>query len=204
VTIAQEEPPGDAAPQLAAIYDQLNCVCGTCDLTLAACSDETAQSMKAEVAAALRDQKSEKEIIDQMVERYGRKVLRTAGPSAQQAAPEKSTPPSGAEELPAFAYNSAQALEGYRIATQIPEVLEEMPCYCGCGKQLKHRYLKDCFLKEGGSGFDDHGSGCNLCDSEAIDVKKWRDEKIPLKEIRAKIDEKYRKYGVPTPTPPIG
>jgi hypothetical protein len=107
-----------------------------------------------------------------------------------------------AEELPSFAYNSAKTLEGYRIATQIPHVLEAVPCYCGCGTQSGHRHLKDCFIKPDGS-FDDHGSGCVLCDREAIDVKNWLDQNVPIKEIRARIDEKYKKYGPATKTPPI-
>lgn len=107
-----------------------------------------------------------------------------------------------AEELPSFAYNSAKTLDGYRIATQIPHILEAMPCYCGCGIQSGHRHLKDCFIKPDGS-FDDHGAGCVLCDREAIDVKKWLDQNIPIKEIRARIDEKYKKYGPATKTPPI-
>jgi hypothetical protein len=108
-----------------------------------------------------------------------------------------------AGELPAFAYNSAQTLEGYRIATRIPKVLEAIPCYCGCGKLANHRYLKDCFLNGDGS-FDSHGSGCNLCDNEAIDVQKWLDTGMALPEIRRRIDEKYSQFGTPTPTPPVG
>jgi hypothetical protein len=105
-----------------------------------------------------------------------------------------------AEKLPSFAYNSAQTLEGYRIATKIPHVLELIPCYCGCGKQSGHRHLKDCFIKADGT-FDEHGSGCDLCDREAIDVKKWFDQNVPIEEIRARIDEKYEKFGPPTKTP---
>lgn len=107
-----------------------------------------------------------------------------------------------AEELPSFAYNSAQTLEGYRIATKIPHVLELMPCYCGCGPQSGHRHLKDCFVKPDGS-FDNHGAGCNLCDQEAIDVKKWLDQGLPIQEIRSRIEKKYEKYGQPTKTPAI-
>ena len=106
------------------------------------------------------------------------------------------------EELPSFAYNSAQTLEGYRLAKQIPDVLEVIPCYCGCGTQSNHRHLKDCFIKPDGS-FDEHGSGCDLCDREAIDVKKWLDQKLPIREIRSRIDEEYSRFGVATQTPPI-
>jgi hypothetical protein len=107
-----------------------------------------------------------------------------------------------AEKLPSFAYNSAKTLDGYRIATQIPHVLEAIPCYCGCGTQSGHRHLKDCFIKPDGS-YDDHGAGCVLCDREAIDVKNWLDQNVPIKEIRGRIDEKYKKYGPATKTPAL-
>jgi hypothetical protein len=37
----------------------------------------------------------------------------------------------------------------------------------------------------------------------ALDVIQWNEQGIPLKEIRARIDEKYSKYGPGTPTPPV-
>ena len=107
-----------------------------------------------------------------------------------------------ANEFPSFAYNSAKALKAYRFAAQVPDVLEVIPCYCECGIQSDHRNLKDCFIKTDGS-FDEHASGCSLCGREAIDVKKWLDQKVPIKEIRNRIDKKYKQFGVPTPTPPI-
>lgn len=292
---------------LGEVYEQVNCVCGRCSKTLAACTCQISKQMKDQVARARDEGKAQNEILRLMLNRYGRKVL------AQKTEPAKRQPPPGtprpaifvdppsydfgtipqevvthsftvmnkgdkdlvigkittscgcttakidqniippgqkatlevtfdplvhdtkgkttrtvhletndprypvkdvkirafvkkegqaAEELPSFAYNSAQTLEGYRIATQIPHVLEAMPCYCGCGLQSGHRHLKDCFIKPDGS-FDDHGSGCSLCDREAIDVKKWLDQNVPIKEIRARIDEKYKKYGSATKTPPI-
>lgn len=42
--------------------------------------------------------------------------------------------------------------EAYKAAAEIPDVLAQMSCYCGCSKSHGHRNLLDCFV-------DDHGAG---------------------------------------------
>ena len=37
--------------------------------------------------------------------------------------------------------------EGYQIAKEIPEVLAQMPCFCGC-EAVGHENLLDCFVNE--------------------------------------------------------
>lgn len=106
-------------------------------------------------------------------------------------------------EFPAFAYNSAVTLSGYKTAQRMPrEVLAAIPCYCGCGQVQGHKSLKDCFFQEDGS-FGDHASNCHVCAAEAVDIGAWYDEGLPLKQIRAQIDAKYSQYGTPTDTPPV-
>lgn len=39
----------------------------------------------------------------------------------------------------------------YRIASQIPEVIAQQPCYCYCDK-FGHRSLLDCYTSEHGAG----------------------------------------------------
>ncbi len=41
--------------------------------------------------------------------------------------------------------------EGYQIAKQIPEILAQLPCFCGC-EAIGHTRLLDCFV-------DDHAVG---------------------------------------------
>lgn len=104
--------------------------------------------------------------------------------------------------FPAYVYNSAMTLAGYEAATKVPdEVLSVIPCYCGCGPSQEHTSLKDCFFKGDGS-FADHASDCHLCLVEAVDVEKWYDAGLALKEIRTRIEDKYSRYGPPTSTPP--
>jgi hypothetical protein len=43
--------------------------------------------------------------------------------------------------------------QAYAIAKEIPEVLEKMPCYCGCfSPQTGHSSNYDCFVDEHGAG----------------------------------------------------
>lgn len=111
----------------------------------------------------------------------------------------------GQEGLPAFAYNSGESLEGYRFAVANPDLLAQMPCYCGCAKLsggLSHKSNKDCYFKPDGS-FDDHAATCDICNKIALDVKAWQKEGLSAKAIRARLDDKYREYGQPTDTPPV-
>ncbi len=103
--------------------------------------------------------------------------------------------------LPEYAFNSKRTQTAYLIALQMPDVLEKVPCYCGCGA-VGHESLKDCFLEED-AGFEKHASYCDLCVSEALDVYTWQKQGHSMRDIRSRIDEKYSKYGEPTNTPQI-
>ncbi len=106
-------------------------------------------------------------------------------------------------DFPDFVYTSGKSVEAYTVATEIPDVLEKIPCYCGC-VSVGHDSLKDCFLSSSG-GYSDHGAYCNVCVSEALDVKKWHSQGLDLKEIRSRIDEKYGgdRFAEGTDTPPV-
>ena len=50
----------------------------------------------------------------------------------------------------------------YLAVAQNPELLENIPCYCGCGEIVNHKYNYDCFIYEnkwsGKVVWDDHGT----------------------------------------------
>jgi hypothetical protein len=50
-------------------------------------------------------------------------------------------------QLPTFATGNAKAEEAYRYAAANPEVLQYIPCYCGCGN-IGHRHNADCYVQE--------------------------------------------------------
>jgi len=41
--------------------------------------------------------------------------------------------------------------EGYLVAKEIPEILAQLPCFCGC-EALGHESLLDCFVDKHGVG----------------------------------------------------
>jgi hypothetical protein len=41
--------------------------------------------------------------------------------------------------------------EGYQIAKEIPKILAQLPCFCGC-EAVGHENLLDCFVDEHGVG----------------------------------------------------
>lgn len=94
----------------------------------------------------------------------------------------------------------------YAAAGKATDILQWMPCYCGCGESAGHRSNMNCFIKEKGSDgsivWDDHGTRCGVCLQIAVESIKLKQEGKTLKEIRAAIDDKYRKgYAKPTDTP---
>lgn len=77
--------------------------------------------------------------------------------------------PKTAGKLPDYVYTNAMTLSAYKYATEHPEVLEQLPCYCGCGQHgsetsegKPHRFLRDCFINDKGQ-YDSHASTCDVC-----------------------------------------
>ncbi|WP_369900993.1 PCYCGC motif-containing (lipo)protein [Bacillus manliponensis] len=114
---------------------------------------------------------------------------------------------SGIDVLPSFlAEVDPQIQDIYTIAGQHAELLESMPCYCGCGESVGHKSNKNCFIREiketGEVVWDSHAVTCVNCLEIALESAKMkRDGKTDI-AIRNNIDEKYREgYAKPTPTP---
>lgn len=96
----------------------------------------------------------------------------------------------------------------YKAAAQYTELLDDIPCYCGCGDSAGHQSSKDCFIKQieedGAVIWDDHGTKCNVCMDIAVEsITLSRDGKS-AQDIRSIIDSKYQEgYAAPTNTPSI-
>ncbi len=74
-------------------------------------------------------------------------------------------------KLPSYAYTNALTLKAYKFATEHPEVLEQIPCYCNCG-MMGHRFIRDCFIHDDGS-YEEHASFCDICVGETIKAQKY-------------------------------
>ncbi len=59
-------------------------------------------------------------------------------------------------------YVTADVQDAYKFAVSHPDVLEYIPCYCGCGRSGAHANTLDCFIEgveaDGSIRFEDHGS----------------------------------------------
>lgn len=113
---------------------------------------------------------------------------------------------SGASELPAFMMDKHEDMQNiYMASAQHQELLEYIPCYCGCADSGDHQSALNCFVyetKESGEVvWDDHGTRCGVClETAAESINQYRDGKS-IKEIRDYIDEAYKEgFSKPTPT----
>lgn len=97
-----------------------------------------------------------------------------------------------------------QTVAHYRFVEANQELVEQLPCYCGCGQSLDHRSLRDCFVRDGGE-YNAHAAGCGVCLLESEDAQRLlADGESRPAVIRAAIEERYSGLGAPTDTPPIG
>lgn len=104
-----------------------------------------------------------------------------------------------AEQMPAeMAHAPHKIREAYQFAVANPDVLEHIPCYCGCGP-IGHASNYDCYVAkvaaDGTIEYDAHALICSICIDITQDTMKMLDEGRPLSEIRATIDESYSPYG---------
>ena len=103
------------------------------------------------------------------------------------------------EQMPMDIQNAPVAVrEAYQIASVNPDIMENIPCYCGCGS-VGHESNFDCYVsavdEKGNITFDNHALGCSICVDITQDVMRMlRDGKSP-QEARAYVDATYAKYG---------
>ena len=99
-------------------------------------------------------------------------------------------------DLPGYAYSSPITLKAYEYTALNPQIIDQVPCYCGCGG-LGHESLLNCFMTDDGE-YDNHASQCDICVGEVIKIKKMYEDGLSMDVIRANIDQDYRKYADPT------
>ena len=86
----------------------------------------------------------------------------------------------------------------YQFAAANPDVMKNIPCYCGCGN-IGHTSNYSCYVSDvnpqGSITFDNHALGCSICVDITQDVMRMlRDGKSP-QDARTYIDTTYSKYG---------
>lgn len=98
----------------------------------------------------------------------------------------------------------------YDFAAQHPEILNYVPCYCGCGSQ-GHKANESCFVaRRDPRGnvleWDTHGFGCTICVDVAREAMQMYSSGADVHSIRAAIERKWTPGNAagktPTPLPP--
>ena len=88
--------------------------------------------------------------------------------------------------------------QAYQFAAANPELMKQIPCYCGCGA-VGHTSNYSCYVKgvdaSGKITFDTHAMGCSECVDITQDAIRMNGQGKTAQEIRAYVDNTYSKYG---------
>jgi hypothetical protein len=102
----------------------------------------------------------------------------------------------------------AEGQAAYSFALARPDVLQWMPCYCGCAG-AGHRSNLDCFFQrrevKGSYAYEEHASYCNVCIKTANLAQRMLLEGSTVTQIRAAVDATFGGGAAPgtdTPLPP--
>ena len=103
------------------------------------------------------------------------------------------------DEMPAEVQSAPVVVQqAYQFAAANPDVLEEIPCYCGCGA-MGHTSNYACYIAgantDGSLNYDAHALGCSICVDITQDTMRLLKQGQSLPEIRAYVDENYAKFG---------
>jgi Protein of unknown function with PCYCGC motif len=85
---------------------------------------------------------------------------------------------------PSYFSRDPRAQAAYQAAKDIPEVLAELPCFCGCMSSFGHENNLFCFR-------DEHGSGCSICEDIALDARDMHRKGQSIEQIQQTIRQKY-------------
>lgn len=145
----------------------------------------------------------------------GSSVSGGSGADAHPAVPRgHATMPTEAEmktawsSRPAYVDGGQPEVRGaYAYALARPDVLQWLPCYCGCGG-MGHRSNLDCFYKPRQAGlpiaFEEHASFCDVCVKTALMAQRMIGEGKSMVEIRDAVDSTFGNLapGTDTERPP--
>jgi hypothetical protein len=91
--------------------------------------------------------------------------------------------------------------EGYQFAVANAEILEQIPCYCGCGA-MGHTSNYSCYAEgtdaSGETIFDGHALGCTICVDITQDTMRLLAQGKSITDVQAYVDQRYSQYGPPT------
>jgi hypothetical protein len=88
--------------------------------------------------------------------------------------------------------------QAYQFAVANPDVMQHIPCYCGCGN-MGHTSNYSCYVKsvdaKGQVVFDTHALGCSICVDITQDAMRLSKQGQSPQEIKAYVDKTYSRFG---------
>ena len=111
----------------------------------------------------------------------------------------KDLPMMSMDQMPAEVQSAPVTVQAaYQFAAANPDVMKNIPCYCGCGN-VGHTSNYSCYVSavddKGKFTFDNHALGCSICVDITQDVMRMLREGKSPQEARAYVDATYSKYG---------
>ncbi|MBI5828631.1 MAG: hypothetical protein HZB20_03615 [Chloroflexi bacterium] len=103
------------------------------------------------------------------------------------------------DQMPAEVQSAPVAVrQAYQFAVANPDVMKQIPCYCGCGA-MGHTSNYSCYVADVAAGgaitFDPHATGCSICVDITQDTMRLLREGKSPPDIKAYVDQPYGKYG---------
>lgn len=99
--------------------------------------------------------------------------------------------------LPAYVQTAESNIQvAYQFAIDNPDLLAQIPCYCGCEKTLAHKHNLDCYIaafKPDGSvaQYTDHAAYCGICVDTTLLARKLAGQGQTAAAIHTAIDLQY-------------
>jgi len=88
--------------------------------------------------------------------------------------------------------------QAYQFAAANPDVMMQIPCYCGCGA-IGHSSNYACYVSGAGENgaitYDSHALGCSICVDITQDTMRLLKQGKSVSEIKTYIDQTYSQYG---------
>jgi hypothetical protein len=103
------------------------------------------------------------------------------------------------DQMPAEVQSAPVTVQtAYQFAVANPDVMKNIPCYCGCGN-VGHTSNYSCYVSgtdaNGNIRFDGHALGCSICVDITQDVMRLLKDGKSAQDARAYVDSAYSKYG---------
>ncbi len=88
--------------------------------------------------------------------------------------------------------------QAYQFAVANPDVMKQVPCYCGCGN-VGHTSNYSCYVQNadasGNVTFDSHAIGCSICVDITQDAMRLSKQGKSPQDIKAYVDKTYSRFG---------